>query len=68
MSTLPRGVLPRQALAQLIADGAICSDLPIDAGQLQPASLDLRLGPYAARIRASFLPGPGGIREGRAAR
>jgi len=31
----------------------------IDDAQLQPASLDLRLGARAYRIRASFLPGPG---------
>jgi dCTP deaminase len=29
----------------------------IDAAQVQPASLDLRLGAFAARIRAGFLPG-----------
>jgi dCTP deaminase len=34
-------------------DGAV----PIDAGQVQAASLDLRLGAFAARIRAGFLPG-----------
>jgi dCTP deaminase len=28
-------------------------------GQVQPASLDLRLGTVAYRVRASFLPGPG---------
>jgi dCTP deaminase len=32
---------------------------PLVAGQVQPASLDLRLGPRAFRVRASFLPGPG---------
>jgi dCTP deaminase len=31
---------------------------PFDADQIQPASLDLRLGPVAWRVRASFLPGP----------
>lgn len=30
---------------------------PIDEAQLQAASLDLRIGPYASRIRAGFLPG-----------
>ena len=29
------------------------------ADQIQPASLDLRLGEVAYRVRASFLPGPG---------
>ena len=32
---------------------------PFAAGQIQPASLDLRLGAVAYRVRASFLPGPG---------
>ena len=32
---------------------------PLINGQLQPASLDLRLGRRATRVRASFLPGPG---------
>jgi dCTP deaminase len=32
---------------------------PVTPGQLQPASIDLRLGPKAFRVRASFLPGPG---------
>ena len=30
----------------------------IEPHQIQPASLDLRLGPRAYRVRASFLPGP----------
>ena len=53
------GILPRQALRALIADGAIRAAAEIDADQLQPASLDLRLGAVAHRIRASFLPGEG---------
>ena len=32
---------------------------PFDPDQIQPASLDLRLGEVAYRVRASFLPGPG---------
>ena len=53
------GVLPDQALRRLIADGAIAGDTPISAGQVQPASLDLRLGTIAYRVRASFLTGAG---------
>src|SRR5690606_2829080 len=34
-------------------------DPPITPAQLQPASLDLRLGKVAYRVQASFLPGPG---------
>src|SRR6185503_11531293 len=36
----------------------------VEDAQIQPASLDLRLGPIAWRVRASFLPGPGAtVRE-----
>lgn len=56
----PEGILPVQAIRDLIASGALKSEAPFEAGQLQPASVDLRLGPRAYRVRASFLPGPGG--------
>lgn len=49
------GILPIQALRKAQEDGWIQSP-PLSAGQLQPASLDLRLGPVAYRIRCSFLP------------
>lgn len=54
------GILPVQAIRALISGGAVTGAEPIEAGQLQPASVDLRLGPKAYRVRASFLPGPGG--------
>ena len=57
--TLPAGVLPDHALRDLIAQGIISGTAPIAADQVQPASLDLRLGPWAARLRASFLAGRG---------
>ena len=44
-------------IAALIAEGAVGAVEPISAAQIQPASLDLRLGPRAFRVRASFLPG-----------
>ncbi|WP_108658383.1 2'-deoxycytidine 5'-triphosphate deaminase [Acuticoccus kandeliae] len=53
------GILPRQAIEALIRDGAIRADEAILPDQLQPASLDLRLGRKAFRIRASFLPAAG---------
>ena len=53
------GVLPAQTIRALIADGGIAADTPIDPGQVQPASLDLRLGSVAWRMRASFLAGRG---------
>jgi len=57
--TGPSGVLPRQQLAGLIGSGAIGLEAPLVTGQLQPASLDLRLGTRAYRLRASFLSGKG---------
>ena len=57
----PDGILPVQAIRVLISAGALKSSEPLDKGQLQPASVDLRLGPKAYRVRASFLPGPGGM-------
>ena len=53
------GILPSQAIAKLIEDGAIHAPEPIPPAQIQPASLDLRLGRVAHRVRASFLPGLG---------
>ncbi len=54
------GVLPAQEIVALIDSGALGvgpTDAPIDPSQIQPASLDLRLGAKAYRVRASFLPG-----------
>ena len=51
------GILPAQSIETLIATGAITSQTPFDADQVQPASLDLRLSERAWRVRASFLPG-----------
>lgn len=51
------GVLPSQTINAMIADGQITLDRPADPDQVQPASLDLRLGTKAWRVRASFLPG-----------
>ncbi len=53
------GILPDREIAALFAAGTVRADLePVD-GQIQPASLDLRLGSTAYRVRASFLPGRG---------
>lgn len=51
------GVLPDSAIKGLIASGAISARDPIQPQQIQPASLDLRLGDTAYRVRASFLAG-----------
>ena len=50
------GLLPVQRLRAMIDAGHISAAAPIPSAQVQPASLDLRLGPTAYRVRASFLP------------
>ncbi len=53
------GILPSHVLKRLIrARREILATEEIDDAQIQPASIDLRLGPVAWRVRASFLPGP----------
>jgi dCTP deaminase len=54
-----RGILPDRMIAALAEQGVIRAARPFAADQIQPASLDLRLGAVAYRVRASFLPGPG---------
>ena len=52
-----RGVLPSQALHRAVDLGIIdAGDLKIPGQSIQPASIDLRLGETAYRIRSSFLP------------
>ncbi|HET9962922.1 MAG TPA: 2'-deoxycytidine 5'-triphosphate deaminase [Nitrospiraceae bacterium] len=51
-----QGILPYQQITQMIGRGAIKADHPIEPRQIQPASLDLRLGKKAYRLISSFLP------------
>jgi dCTP deaminase len=53
------GILPAQAIRAMVEAGQIMLAEPLLANQLQPASLDLRLGATVYRVRASFLPGAG---------
>ena len=53
-----KGILPDRMIATLAEAGAILPESPFAPDQIQPASLDLRLGEVAYRVRASFLPGP----------
>ncbi|MGZ9116410.1 MAG: 2'-deoxycytidine 5'-triphosphate deaminase domain-containing protein, partial [Methylocystis sp.] len=51
------GVLSSRQIQAMADAGQIRLAAPLAHGQIQPASLDLRLGPKAYRVRASFLPG-----------
>jgi dCTP deaminase len=53
------GLIPSQGIEELVKNGhvSVPADWPIGNDQIQPASIDLRLGPVAYRVRASFLPG-----------
>jgi dCTP deaminase len=53
------GVLPSQRIRAMIAAGEIAVNPAVIPAQIQPASLDLRLGTVAYRVRASFLAGTG---------
>ncbi len=59
----PAGILPAQAIRALIDQGALKIEKQLVDKQLQPASIDLRLGVVAYRVRASFLAGPGATVE-----
>ena len=52
-----RGILPVQDIREAVEVGMISAAVPITESQLQPASLDLRLGRRAWRVQSSFLPG-----------
>ncbi len=51
------GILTDRFIRQLVNDGGVHSDEPIETRQYQPASLDARLGKIGYRIRSSFVPG-----------
>lgn len=52
-------IWPSQRISHAVASGLVRATGALDPDQVQPASLDLRLGPVAYRLPASFLPGPG---------
>jgi dCTP deaminase len=51
------GILPSHILRRALARKLMMAPEPIEEAQIQPASIDLRLGATAHRVRASFLPG-----------
>jgi dCTP deaminase len=53
------GLLPREKIELMLRRKMIYAESIVEEEQLQPASLDLRLGSRAYRVRASFLPGRG---------
>ncbi len=57
MSIKQSGILADHDIAALFEAGAVSAPRPLATDQVQPASLDLRLGETAYRVRASFLPG-----------
>ncbi|MEM7471440.1 MAG: 2'-deoxycytidine 5'-triphosphate deaminase [Pseudomonadota bacterium] len=59
MSEFASGVLSDRQIKAMMAAGQITATSPIEDEQIQPASLDLRLGATATRVRASFLAGRG---------
>ncbi len=61
--TGPAGLMPRQDIRDLVRRNFLRATEPIRESQYQPASLDLRLGRRAYRVRASFLPGSGATVE-----
>lgn len=56
MTTRP-GILSDRAIGALFGEGQLKSEAMLEKDQIQPASLDLRLGGKAIRVRASFMPG-----------
>ena len=59
------GVLPDTEIRAMIGNGSIDADIAFADAQVQPASLDLRLGNVACRVRASFLATGGASVEDR---
>src|SRR5919201_1729692 len=57
------GILPSQRIRWLIEARHLSAAVPLSDDQIQPASIDLRLGPVAYRVRASFLPNRASIRS-----
>ena len=58
------GVLPSQWIRRALADGTLTALRPVEPTQVQPNSVDLRIGRAGTRVQCSFLPGREGV-EGR---
>jgi dCTP deaminase len=55
---MPEGIFSDRMIERMLGEAILCRTPPL-AAQIQPASLDLRLGRRCWRMRASFLPGEG---------
>ncbi len=55
-TTARDGILTHEEILELLERGALKGRQPTLPAQVQPASLDLRLGEYAVRVRTGFLP------------
>ncbi len=53
------GIFPSQKILDMTLSGEIKTTSPFDHDQIQPASIDLRLGDFAYPVDTSFLPGKG---------
>ncbi|MDB4930936.1 MAG: Deoxycytidine deaminase [Myxococcaceae bacterium] len=58
------GVLPSQWIRRALTDGTMTASRPVEPTQIQPNSIDLRIGRAGTRVQCSFLPGREGV-EGR---
>ena len=57
LEQMPDGILSSDQIKAAFAQGHLMSETPLVEGQIQPASLDLRLSSKAWRVQTSFLPG-----------
>src|SRR5215831_16153001 len=58
------GMLPSQEIREMIGRGQIRAFPEVTEKQIQPASLDLRLGDVGYRVRASFVPQQSSVEQG----
>lgn len=63
MAEGPGGIFPSQWIRFALEQGWLKAEVPLSDGQLQPNSLDLRLGPTGYRVQCSFLPGEEGVAQ-----
>ena len=60
-TTAPSAILVSQSLRTLVEEGSIGAVKPVLGDQIQPSSLDLRLGARIWQLQCSFLPGREGV-------